>query len=547
MKTDRQTLKLVAIVLLWAVLARGAVLYWSPYPATLDGFFYVRTVETVSASGHIPTPIDWDRTGMTAFLATVRGVLGVEALGLLQPLSAVLGLGHVLVGIVLVRRVAAGDHGVSAGRTRVGVALTGGVLAVEGLFVRRTGVPDEELIGLLLVPLVAYAFHRWLLTRGWQWGVLAGVFMLVLPAIHSLSTTITLLTLGIVAVIHTTAGWRIEDGVRALGGLAIAVACVGGYYLLAVESPALTLSYADRLLARPRLLSAWTGLLAAGMVWFVRTSARIQRVVVGGTLLAWVGLLAVNLRTPVYIGTISTPPILLVLVLPLAGLIVAATLGIDRVADRDGRGAAILGLFVAPVVLVNYFLTAGLSPDFFDALLRVQTFAHLPAAVIAGGFAATRLTGTSGTGFRWRRYGRAAFAIVLVGAVATAPLGVMALDTASIPGTATPQEFAGTGFAAEHTPSEWASEGPIQRVSVLYYGEGVTTGSVERWSRGGTPPEVPVLATPAWTERGVHQYPRAPARVSADRFEEWRTTNHVVYTNGRGTERSHYFLLVRAQ
>jgi hypothetical protein len=373
------------------------------------------------------------------------------------------------------------------------------------------------------------------------------VFVLVLPPMHSLSTTIALLTLGIVAVIHTASGWRVEDGARAFGGLAVAVTCAGGYYLLAVESPALTLSYADRLLARPRLLSAWTGLLAAGIVWFVRTSARIQRVVVGGTLLAWVGLLAVNLRAPVYIGTIPTPPILFVLVLPLGGLIVAATLGVDGVADRDGRGAAVLGLFVAPVVLVNYFLTAGLSPEFFDALLRVQTFVHLPVAVIAGGFAATRLTLGSETGLRWRRYGRAAFAIVLVGAVATAPLGVMALDTASIPGTATPQEFAGTGFAVEHTPHDWASEGPIARVSSLYYGGRVATRPIQRWSRGGITPEVPVLATPAWTERGVHQYPRAPARVSTGRFEEWRTTNHVVYTNGREIERDYYFLLVRAQ
>jgi hypothetical protein len=368
--------------------------------------------------------------------------------------------------------------------------------------------------------------------------------MLVLPPMHSLSTTITLLTLGIVTVVHTAVGWRVEDGVRALGGLAIAVACAGGYYLLAVESPALTLSYADRLLAQPRLLSAWTGLLAAGIVWFVRTSARIQRVVVGGTLLAWVGVLAVNLRTPVYIGTISTPPILLVLVLPLAGLIVAATLGIDRVADRDGRGAAILGLFVAPVVLVNYFLTAGLSPEFFDALLRVQTFVHLPAAVIAGGFAATRFTRGSGTGFRWRRYGRAAFAIVLVGAAATAPLGVMALDTASIPGTATPQELAGTGFAVEHTPNEWASEGTIDRIARLYYDDGAAVRPVSAWSRGASAPEVPVLATRGWTKRGLHQYPLPPARVSADRFGAWRTANHVVYTNGRARDSGSYALVI---
>jgi len=180
-------------------------------------------------------------------------------------------------------------------------------------------------------------------------------------------------------------------------------------------------------------------------------------------------------------------------------------------------------------------------------LLRVQTFAHLPAAVIAGGIAATRLTRVSGTGLGWRRFGRVAFVVVLLGAVVTAPLGVMALDTASVPGTTMPREFAGAGFAAENTANEWASEGPIERVSALYYGHWVATAPVERWSRGGNAPEMPVLATPAWTKRGVHQYPRAPARVSTPRFEEWRTSNHVVYTSGQADDSGRYVLVVPAQ
>jgi hypothetical protein len=539
-----RTVKVLAVVLIWAGLARGAILHWSPYPATLDGFFYVRSVELVHATGAIPTPIDWDRVVMTAFLGSVREVLGVEALVLLQPLSALVGVGVVLMGVVLVRRLVMVGHGVSSRRASVGVALTGGILAVEGLFVRRSGVPDEELLGLLFVPLVAYAFHRWLRTRREQWGVLTGVVLLVLPATHSLSVTVALLTLCVVTVVHTAAGWRLSVGMRALGGLLFGVAAALGYYQLALGSPALTTSYTDRLLARPRLLGAWVVLLAAGMVWFVRTSARIQRVVVGGILFAWVGLLAVNLTQPIYVGTVPTPPLLLALVVPLTALIVAAALGIDGVADRSGRGVAVLGLFVAPVVLVNYFLTAGLSPDLFDALLRVQTFAHLPAAVIAGGFVTTRFVGLEAGSVRWRRFGRAAFVAVLLGAVLTAPLGVMALDTATVPGTTTPQAFAGAGFAAEHATGAWASEQSIQQLSGLYYNGGADVDPVGAWARGGEEPDVPVLATPAWTDRGVHQYPRAPERVSSTRFGAWRSTGQVVYTTGVLDAPDHYFILV---
>ncbi len=544
MRVDRRTSKVLAVVLIWAGLARGAILHWSPYPATLDGFFHVRSVELIHASGAIPTPIDWDRVVMASFLGSVREVLGVEALLLLQPLSAILGIGIVLVGVVLVRRLIIVGLGRSIGQARVGIALTGGILAIEGLFVRRSGVPDEELLGLLFVPLVAYAFHRWLRTRRPRWGVLTGVVLVVIPATHSLSMMITLLTLSVIAVVHAAAGWRLAVGVRAFGGLLFGPGVALGYYWLVLGTPALTTSYTDRLLARPRLLGAWIVLLLAGMAWFVRTSTRIQRAVVGGVLLAWVGLLGVNLTAPVYLGTVSTPPLLLALVAPLLGLIVAATLGVDRVAHRSGRGVAVLGLFVAPVMLVNYFLTAGLSPDLFDALLRVQTFAHLPAAVVAGGFVATRFTNGSGGGVRWRRFGKVAFTVVLLGAVLTAPLGVMALDTASIPGTAMPQEVTGTEFAAEHTVGEWAREGPVRRIGSLYLDEGPSVGPTATWSRGGSPPDMPVLATPAWTRRGVHQYPRAPARIAPETFVEWRATGQVVYTTGNREASGHYFLRV---
>jgi len=544
MRSDPRTARAVAIVLLWAGMARGAILYWSPYPATLDGFFHVRAVEFVRASGRLPAPIDWDRVLMGTFSSVVSEIVGIAPLYLLQPLSAVLGAGIVLFGVVLVRRLLIVGNGLSPGQARIGVALTGGILAIEGLFVRRSGVPDEEILGLLFVPLVAYAFHRWLRTGRHRWGILTGGVLVVLPATHSLSTTVSLLALGAVAVVHTAAGWRRAIGARALGGVVFGLACALGYYQLALGSPALTLSYTDRLLSSPRLLGAWVLLLAVGIGWLVRTSARIQRAVVGGVLLAWVGLLAVNATAPIYIGTVPTPPLVLALVLPLSGLIGAAALGVDRVADRSGRGAAVLGLFVAPIVLVNYFLTAGLSPDLFDAILRVQTFVHLPAAVIAGAFVATRYTRIPGGSPRWRRRGRAAFAVLLLCAAVTAPLSVMALDTATIPGTTKPQEFAGAGFVATHVPGEWASDNHARKVSELYYGDTASVDPVAGWARGGESPAVPALATPAWIGRGVHQYPRPPARVSSARFAAWRATNQVVYTTGDRREGDGYVLVV---
>jgi hypothetical protein len=53
-----------------------------------------------------------------------------------------------------------------------------------------------------------------------------------------------------------------------------------------------------------------------------------------------------------------------------------------------------------------------------------------------------------------------------------------------------------------------------------------------------------VVATPAWTDRGIHQYPRPPARVDEDRFVAWRAERGVVYTTGRSDNRDHYLLVI---
>ena len=152
-------LGIAAAVLLAGGAVRLVPLYWSPYPATLDGFLYAATAEHVLATGHLPLPIEWDSLGFTALVSVASALTGVPPLRLAQPLAAVLGGVSCLTGVVVARRIGL-DLGWPADRVRVAATLAGVAMAVEGLYVRRTGVPDEEVVGLLLVPLLAFAFHR---------------------------------------------------------------------------------------------------------------------------------------------------------------------------------------------------------------------------------------------------------------------------------------------------------------------------------------------------------------------------------------------------
>ena len=513
---------------------RTITLYWSPFPATLDGFDYAALARTTIATGHLP--FDRLRADNLVF-ATLLGIAGtiadVQPVLLAQPLIAVIGAGSCLTAVAITRRIGwTLDY--SGRQVRLAATFAGLTLAVEGLYLRRTGVADEEAIGILLVPLLAVALHRAIRTRRPAWLGTTVLFLLVFPLAHTFSTLIAAVTA--IAVLATQ---LLRMSLRRLavvgGGL---VAGFWTYFALYYEAAArlgITVPYVGRILSHPGLFVAWTIVLVTGLVWLRGTSRRLQV----GSLLGAIGInyvvLAANAVLPIFPGTPETPLAILVPVLLFIVPVVLAGRGLPLVADARTEGAVIVALLAAPVVQTYFSLTASLTPEFFGTVLRTQTFAHFPIFVLAALATAGLIAGSDARVGARSRSVRAAVraavpAVLVIVALLTAPIAFVDLDTASYPSTTTESEFAAASFAATHTPGQWSAADPLTRVGRLYYPN--TTASrtpVYGWLTGGSPPRCPVLSRKAWTTTGAHLFPLAPETIEEGRYREWLSQRNLVY------------------
>jgi hypothetical protein len=536
---------LVLAVFAAALAARAAPLYWSPLPATLDGFNYAGLARATLATGAFPWNADVlaaDEVGFTAVLSTASAVTGVEPLSLAQPLIAVVGAAAPLAGIALARDLAPASW--SPRRIRVAAALVGFGLALEGLFLRRTGVPDEEAVGLLLVPLLALVAGRWLAGGRRAWGGLTLLLLVVLPPLHNLSSLLGLLTVSGLVALHAVRGTG--GGLRRVAALAAgAWVYVFGYFLLTARVGLVT-SYGQLFEPYLGLFLAWVVLMAFAVVWVGGADPRGQRAAFLAPVGLGVLLVAVNAVVPLFPGTVPT---LSPVALGVAALLVPVGLAaVGLPAVRWAGGPAVLALFAAPAALSYYALTASLTPPFFDAVVRIQSFAHVPVFVLAGVGAAGLLAGRrdgpragadADDGLR-RALGAALVAALLVAVVATVPLGYVNLDTGTYPSTTLESEFGATSFATDRVEGRYATDHTLARVDTHYLsgptpGIGVTPTGEARvaptrsWLAGGSPPGCPTLTQGSWTTTGAHLYPAPPGTVPPEAYRSWLSSRHVVY------------------
>lgn len=509
------------------VAVRAIPLAVSPLPATLDAFGYVRGAAAILASGHIGAAgLAADELVFAALLATTSALVGVTPLRLAQPLVTVLGAGAALVGAAIAWRVTS-DLGWPATRRWQAVALAGLGLAIEGLFVRRTGVPDEEVVGLLLVPVVALAAHRALASRRTAWGLVAAGLLIVLPPLHNLSTTVAVLvTTGIVAA-HVARDPSRRTATLGLGLLTLAWVAFLGYYT-AADAVGLALSYEGTIRAHPGLFLAWVIVLAVGVAWLRATTRRASRLVLVGSVGSWFVLVGLNAVRPVFPGTVPTHPLVAGLVVTLlVPLLLAAAAWPDGLGTESGPLVA--GLVAGPIALVSFALTAALTPVFFDLAIRAQTFAHVGVLVLAGLGAVGLLAGER------RRLGRVAVAILVASLVLTVPLAHVDLDTARYPSTTLESEYAAVGFAGTRLPGGFASDHALSREAGHRFPDTATTVvPIHTWLTGGPPPRCAALARASWSNAGAHFYPAGAETIDAATYAGWVAQNNRVYTaNGQ--------------
>jgi len=525
-----------------AVAARAAPLYWSPLPATLDGFNYAGLARATLATGSFPWDagvLVADEIGFTAALATASAVTGVEPLALAQPLIAFVGAAAPLAGLALARDLAPGSW--SRRRVRLAAGLVGFGLALDGLFLRRTGVPDEEAVGLVLVPLLALAVHRWLDGGRRAWGGLALLLLAVLPPLHNLSSLLGLLTVTGLVALHAVRGSGTGVGAALLAG--IAWVHVFGYFAVG-ERIGLATSYGELFEPYLGLFLAWVVLMVVGVVWTRSATPRARRTAFLAPVCLGFLVVALNAVVPLFPGTIATPSAVGLGVAALLVPVGFAAVGLSAI--RRGVGPAVLALFAAPAALSYYALTASLTPEFFDVVVRVQSFAHVPVFVLAGvgtaGLAARlddRAPRVGDAGLR-RRLGTVLVAAFLLSVLVTVPLGYVNLDTGTYPSTTLESEFGAASFATARVDGRYATDHTLARVDTHYLsgpvpGEGPTPRGDARlvptrsWLAGGRPPGCPTLSQRSWTTTGAHLYPAPPGTVPPDAYRSWLTSQHVVY------------------
>lgn len=543
--TDRRSYVLVVLAVVAVGLATRAVpLYWSPLPATLDGLRYASLAADATATGHLPfTRLDADEIVFTGLLSVASQVTGRAPLRLAQPLVVVTGATGGVFVVALVRRAGADvgwDWGWnwSARHVRVGAALAGLTLALNGLYVWRTGVPDEEAFGLLLVPLLALAVHRLLRSRRPGWAAVALVFMVAFPPLHNLSAMLAVLTLTALVAVHLV---HTPDRPTAVLGLGL-VGAFWGYFFGFFQAAAklgLTITYSGLLREHAGLFLAWVVVLVVGTVWVGGTRPTLQR----GTfaLAIAIGFLVVgaNALTPVFPGTIATPPVVLGLVLGYTLPVGFAAGMAPALSAARSTGGLLLAMFAAPVVMTLYALTGSLTPDFFGAVMRIQTFGHLPVFVLAGlaaGRISSRLHSERGLAARMpglRPIGTIAIGLLVVSAAVTVPLAYLDLDTVTYPSTVTTAEFQAATFAATHVDGAYATDTNQARIAHNYVdGPGTPVVAPTRaWLADGARPGCPVLSRRGWTTTGAHLFPTRPQTIAPVSYDALLAQRHLVYAS----------------
>ncbi|WP_276997645.1 hypothetical protein, partial [Haloquadratum walsbyi] len=512
----------VGVVIVIALGFRVVPLYWSSLPSTLDGFAYAAAGEMAVQTGSFPLDGRADRLVFASLLGSIGMITGEGVLAVTQPVASLIGTASVAFGIVITRRVVAESSSISADPTRVGL-IAGGLLVAEGLFLRRTSVPDEEILGILLTLTVALSLHYAYRSGAPRWYTIAIGILAIFPLLHTFTSFVVGLVVTAVTVRHITQSQSLPSvviGTGITGGFWLHIAT---YYSLAESTLSLTVPYVDRVTAYPGLFIGWVLLLIIGSVWIAQTTTRLRQISYFATISGLLAVLIINTVTPVFPGTVTTPPIVGIFVLLIGVVALSAVGALDILSQYDG--ITILGaLFIAPAAIIGFSLTASLTPEYFATAMRTQTFLHLPVLVVSA-IGLSKL-------LQWDRRGIATICIVVVVLLAafSAPLAYLNMDTGSNPSTTLDSEYQAVQFSSTQLPVSWAGDHSLTRVGGHQFNDG-DLRPVAQWLNDGNSPRCVVISQESWTTTGAHLFPQAPETVARSEYSEWLFQRNVIYSS----------------
>jgi hypothetical protein len=515
-----------------ALAMRTIPLYWSPLPSTLDGFAYAGLARDTLQTGAYPLSQRprADFFILTLLTAVTGSVTGEPSVHVIQPMISVIGAAIVVVGVALTHRLGT-ELGWPSKRVRFAALITGLLLAVEGLFLRRSMEPDPEVLGMLLALLSVIALHRLLSTDDTRWVLPLSVLLFAFPLLHIFSTFNA--AVGLVAVFALMVFAKPNRRVALVGG-----AIVGGFWLYFIayfevvqRLDILTVSYVGRVTSNPGLFTAWIFALVFGAGWYQRTSNRTQRAVFLAPLGVLFVLVLVNVVQPIYPGTIRSPPEVALLISFLAIPVLFAGYATPAISKRYTHAVPVIAMFAAPLVIIYFSLTASLTPDFFATGMRAQTFMHVSAFVLVGLAAATAFRGRSLASPSWRVVRVGALVVLVSCTLVTTPLAFVSLDTFHYPATTTESEFEAAEFASERIPGSWASQDGPDRIASHYFEGGGSHAPTRTWLTGGSPPACPVLLQESWITHGAYLWPAQPQTLPGQAYDSFVADRNLVYSS----------------
>lgn len=514
-----------------AIALRLVPLTWSPYPTTLDGFVHARVARTTLVQTHLPKGgLRADQILEPLLLALGSSITGISPVLLAQPLYSILGSITLIVAFVFVK-ILGEDLSLSRFQIKLAGVLVGLSLAVDGIFIRRTGTPDSDALTLLLIPLATLALYLYVRRGRPAWLLLGTAVLSVLPILHTLGTLIGALGLTALVPILWLSGFPTDRVAKATALVGAFWLYFAAYYQVAPEL-SLGVPYLGRISNHPGLFLAWLLLMVLGALWYRNGSTRTQRIV----FLLPLGFLflvaGVNRWVHVFPGTVQTPDLVLILLLPLLVPVTIASYSTPVLTDSKSAGIVLLALVAAPLTQIFFSLTASLTPDFFATAMRSQTFTHLSIAIvlgIAGAAIFTRLSGVSTSNQHRALLRTGVVLLILVPIAWSLPLAYIDLDTGAYPRGTIPSEFQSAAFTNQYVEGSWTSDHKQSRLVGDYFGASGRIGPTHRWLSGGAPPSCTLVSKQTWITSGAHFFPTGPSSISAERYRETLDQRNLIY------------------
>jgi hypothetical protein len=516
---------LLIILLSMAFAIRLVPLTLSSLPYNIDGFPLVKISENIIQNqghdfNHHVSLIDYN-SKMPVFsllLSTFSLFTGISPMRLVQLFVPLVTI-TTLITVYFITYKMTDNKGAAF--------FAGFVLAFNGLYVYLSSAAMKQAIGMTLVPIIIYLYHGRACPKK---RALAMGMLLLMPLVHHLSTIIVFV---MVTVMMLTENLMAKATLRThaydfLTGPFLFTSGFMYYRYVQLYQVTKVSNFNDIVL----LISV----LIIGVTCSIILARDKRRRIVkfkwfnGGllamaTCLFW---LVLNSQTKTF-GVRSTPPSLLVMMIPYVVMAMVAILGFGLVRyTRTKSKSLIISLSISPFIMMMFAILNGLDPFTADLVVRSYDFVDFGMA-ICGGIGIMHLYNKlKPLNLKIARAALPAFAVCCI---LTLPLAFNVTEVFGIR-TVTPEhDFAACEYAASLDKMISTDQRLSDIITPYFYAESAMSTPLLMDRQHSIQGKL-ILADEEWTTRGAHMFPLDNVVINQGYFDAMLNSNNVIYSGG---------------